>query len=227
MTRATPRPVPTRHWRRSRRLGAAALALGAVLVALLIGAQPAAAASSPTLITIAGDSLAKPINVSADARPDVFAALLKQLGWMQGATGTPMKIDQQKLGPKFTVTVAGAGGAEQLYDVYPVAAGGPRAFRPAAQPLGKSSDAWFFVAVGLPDLLTAAGVDLGEALVADPGMEPLTADESTGHGVDVKALGAQLQLALATSVLTSVGALVVLFGAARFSRRRYRRRTST
>jgi hypothetical protein len=209
-----------------RRGVSVALALGAILVTLLAGAHPAAAASDPTLITITGDSLAVPVNVRNENRPDVFRVLLKQLGWMRGASGTPMKIDQAKLGPKFTVTIAGVNGAEQVYDVYPLARGGPRAFRPAAQPAGKTSDAWFFLALGLPDVLGAAGVPLADAPAADPGVERMdTAQDSTS--VNLHALTQQVRSALVTSVMTSVAALILLFGAARFSRARYRRRTST
>jgi len=212
----------------ARRGGALAVTVLAALLALLGAGSPASAASGPTLITIAGDSLRTPIALHSDGQADLFNALLRQLSWMQGAAGTPMKVDQGTLGHKFTVTVAAAGSPVQVYDIYPEATGGPRAFRPAAQPQGKSSDAWFYAAVSLPSVLRAAGVPLSDTGIAGPDHENYGSTVTTESvSLNARSLLTQLRTVVLTSVGTSVGALLLLFGAARFSRARYRRRASS
>src|SRR4051812_114302 len=165
-----------------RRAAAAAAALGIVATALLVTGSPAQAAGNPTLITIAGGDLAAPIAVPSDGKPDLFNALLRQLAWMQGAVGTPMAIDASKLGSKYTVTLSAGADAAQVYDIYPAAVGGPRAFRPAAQPQAKSTDAWFYAAISLPDVLRAAGVPL-----LDTGPDFAGLDQAGLQGGDVSA----------------------------------------
>jgi hypothetical protein len=218
-----------------RRAGAAALAVGLALAALLVSGSPASAADGPTVITIVGGDLAGPVSVHADSQPDVFNSLLRQVSWMQGAVGTPMSVDQSKLGAKYTVTVLTGAAAGQVYDLYPAASGGPRAYRPAAQPQGKATEAWFYAPLSMPDVLRSAGVQVadtalgGDATDQELQQASLTNDSATGTGsVKVKfrdELG-PLKTAVLSSVGTSLAALLLLFGAARFSRYRYRRRIS-
>ncbi len=216
-----------------RRAGAAVLALGTVLAALLLTGAPAAAANAPTLITITGTNVGIPVMVHSDTQADLFNELLKQLSWMQGATGTPMQVKQETLGTKYTATISAGGDAVQVYDLYPEAVGGPRAFRPAAQPTGKSSDGWFYASVSLPDVLHAAGVSIANSDtqigLQQAGLEGVdigTTTQATSLRVNLRGELAQLKTAMLSSVATSFGALVLLFGAARFSRYRYRRRAS-
>jgi hypothetical protein len=98
----------------------------------------------------------------------MFNALLRQVSWMAGQPGDPISPDPAKLGPAFTLTVFVGTAANQVYDMYPQAPGGPRAHRPAAQPLGKVGEAWFYASVAMPDTLAAAGVPLARPSASGP-----------------------------------------------------------
>jgi hypothetical protein len=51
--------------------------------------------------------------------------------------------------------------AKQTYDLYPLAAGGPRVFRPAKQPdLRRTTAGWFFGRLNMAETLRLAGVPL-------------------------------------------------------------------
>jgi hypothetical protein len=65
-----------------------------------------------------------------------------------------------KLGPKYTLTVLIKTAPQQVYDLYPEAAGGPRAHRPAAQPSGRKSDGWFYGRLTMSETLRLSGVPL-------------------------------------------------------------------
>ena len=148
---------------RLTRLGARLATILAVLLAALVapGLTPGArAADPPSAIEIKGTGLAQPITVRAKDQPDLFTALLRQVSWMAGQPGDPIKPDPAKLGPGFTMTVFVGAAAAQVYEMYPQAPGGPRAHRPAAQPQGPAADAWFYASVAMPDMLAAAGVPL-------------------------------------------------------------------
>lgn len=141
---------------------------GAALVAAIGGtliasaAAPATAAPQTTAVTVSGEGFTEPVTVRADTDPEVFAALLDQVSWLRGTghAGPPKDAD---LGPKFTVVVLVDDAASQTYDLYPLAAGGPRAFRPASQPnQRKTSAAWFFGRLNMSEALRAAGAPLPE-----------------------------------------------------------------
>lgn len=136
-------------------------------VALLVGAWPAVANEPPTSIGIEGDGLPEPIVVHADTQGKLFTALLRQVDWMAGAAGVPIHPDPATLGPQLTVTVYTQGKATGVYQLYPLAPGGPRAFRPADQPTRDADDAWFYANVAMADTLRAAGVPL-----VDPSASP-------------------------------------------------------
>jgi hypothetical protein len=140
---------------------------GAVLVAvaapLLVPSPALAAPPKPDAITIDGEGLAEPITVRAKTNPELFEALLSQVNWLANAKGQTTSPKAEKLGRKFTVVVRIGDQAKQAYDLYPLAAGGPRAFRPAKQPdKRKSSNAWFYGRLNMSETLRAAGVPLPE-----------------------------------------------------------------
>jgi hypothetical protein len=201
------------------------LVLGVAVLAVLGFATPALAADDPNIITIEGDSLGVPVTVRETTDPDLFSRLMHQVGWMAGRAGDPMKPDPAKLGPKYRLTVFSGDKATQRYDVYPQAAGGPKVFRPAAQPMGKSSDAWFYVSLSIPELLHAAGVPQ-----ADPaGSDALGYRDPAGYIPPGKpdthplfSLGDVLNSQRRTLALwlgTAVVVLLLVVGAARLSRR--------
>lgn len=157
----------TRHIHFGARLAVMLAALLSVLVApgLTPGAQ---AADPPSSITIKGTGLSQPITVRVKDRPDLFNALLRQVSWMASQPGDPITPDPAKLGPAYTLTVFVGTAANQVYEMYPQAPGGPRAHRPAAQPQGQVGDAWFYASVAMPDTLSAAGVPLVKASASGP-----------------------------------------------------------
>jgi hypothetical protein len=140
---------------------------GAVLVAVaapLLAPSPALAAPpKPDAITIDGKELDKAITVHAKASPELFEALLSQVNWLGTAKGQTNSPKADKLGPKYTVVVHIGEKAKQTYDLYPLAAGGPRAFRPAKQPdKHKTTSAWFYGRLNMSETLRASGVPLPE-----------------------------------------------------------------
>lgn len=138
-------------------------ALMAVLAAPLISAMPAhaAPAKSPNLITVSGEGMAEALSLRADARPELFSALLSQVNWLSSGKGQASGPKKDKLGPKYTVVVHVGDAAKQTYDLYPLATGGPRAYRPAKQPdKRKTTAAWFYGRLEMPDVLRTAGVPL-------------------------------------------------------------------
>jgi hypothetical protein len=141
------------------------LALGAViavaLTAMPLGRPTPAAAAGPTSIAIDGPGLSKTLTVPAAEHPDQFAALLREVNWLYSRAGQSSAPAAGKLGAKFTVTVYVNKNATQRYDLYPLADGGPRAFRPASQPDRHKVDAgWFYARLTLPDTMRAAGVPI-------------------------------------------------------------------
>lgn len=146
--------------RTAGRLVAAAalfLALGATV---LSAGSAHAAPPAPTTVTIEGDDLPEPLALHADANGELFAALLGQVSWLTGPgqTNAPEPGD---LGPKYLIVVLVDNEPSRTYELYPLATGGPRAFRPAEQPDGsKSTDAWFFGRLTMSETLRAAGAPL-------------------------------------------------------------------
>jgi hypothetical protein len=196
------------------------------VVAVFGVAAPAHAADGPTAIAIAGPGLSEPVALDATNQPDLFNRLLHQVSWMAGGSGDPAKPDPAALGPKYVLTVLSNDKPVQAYEVYPRATGGPKAFRPATQPQGKSSDAWFHVSVSVPELLHAAGVPVTDGKTGleyqDPaGYIPAVVSNDNQPLVNLKQL---VQAQRNTLVAWVGGALVVLalvVLAARRSRQRY------
>jgi hypothetical protein len=137
------------------------LALGAPLVA----AAPAAHAGpprTPNAITITGPDVPQSLTLRAEDNPELFAAVLGQVSWLngRGQASSPAAGD---LGAKYSVVVLVEDVAKHTYDLYPLATGGPRAYRPSAQPEKRKVDpAWFYGRLTMPDTLRAAGVPLPE-----------------------------------------------------------------
>ena len=139
----------------------------AVATALAIAAAPASALAAPrppakpTAVEIKGEGLPGNRIVVQQSNVRLFATLLGEVAWMATAkpqTGAPPAAN---LGPKYTVTVFTKTTPTQVYDLYPKAAGGPRAHRPAKQPSGrKTADGWFYGRLSMPETLRSSGVPL-------------------------------------------------------------------
>ncbi|GLW33061.1 hypothetical protein [Actinoplanes regularis] len=153
---------------------AAAIAL-AIAAAVTLGAAPAVAAGKndtvaatkpkpqPDTILLTGDKVpAEGIKVLQAEDPKLFRMLMEEVGWLASATPQTAAPKKDKLGPRFTIKVLIKEKATQLYDLYPLATGGPRAHRPANQPSGTKTDGWFYGRLSMSESLRLSGAALKE-----------------------------------------------------------------
>jgi hypothetical protein len=149
----------------TRFLGMAGMLLAAVL--LSIGIAPVAASAAPTApkapprptqIQIAGKDIKPMIVITAADQGPLFQTVLSEVGWLATAAPQTTAPQVKKLGPKYTLTVLVKNTPQQVYDLYPLATGGPRAHRSAHQPTGKKSDGWFYGRLTMAQSLRVAGV---------------------------------------------------------------------
>ncbi|MFF5292697.1 hypothetical protein [Paractinoplanes globisporus] len=146
------------------RLLSAAGAL-AVAAALTFGAAPAAQAApkapaKPTSIQIKGGEVPGTLIVEPSDGARLFDTLLAEVNWMSTARPQTTAPKANKLGPKYTVTVLVKTAPQQVYDLYPEAAGGPRAHRASAQPGRRVADGWFYGRLTMSETLRLSGVPL-------------------------------------------------------------------
>ncbi|MET8910487.1 hypothetical protein [Micromonospora sp. NPDC004551] len=196
----------------------------------LIGASPAQAAPKPKLapagVDITGDRLDQPLKLRADTRPAEVNMVVDQVKWL-GPTGQQRGPAAKDLGPRYTVVLFVAGTPMKTYDLYPLAKGGPRVYRPAKQPdLSKTRAGWFFGRLNMSETLRTVGVPLerqfdtisggiggGERVIPEEALDPVE---------DIDAALGELQRLL----LLNVGVMVVitagLAGIALLVRRRTR-----
>jgi hypothetical protein len=190
-------------------------ATGVLAASVIMGAglAPAGAAlaapkppPAPTAVQIAGKFPGDSITVQQAERPDLFKRLLSEVSWLATTTPTTSKPGNDKLGPKFTVTILIKDKAAQTYDLYPNAAGGPRAFRPAKQPAGKKTPGWFYGRLTMSESLRLSGVPLKE--------RPDVVSGGIGGGVGEEVATDELDpVAVGTDVLSDVRRLFLLNGA--------------
>lgn len=143
------------------RLVTSAGALAGILL-LTAGLAPApaqAAPAKPTSITVTGRDINK-LTIDAAERDEVFQLLLSEVSWLATATPQTSAPAKKKLGPKFVLTVYAKKAAQQTYDLYPLATGGPRAFRPAKQPTGTKKAGWFYGRLTMSESLRVSGVPI-------------------------------------------------------------------
>lgn len=213
------------------RFASAAGAL-AVSAALAVGVLPAAAhaapkpAPKPTTVEIAGKDVTGKITVLKQEQPRLFEALLGEVSWMAAESPQTTAPKADKLGPKYTLTVLSGKSQQQVYELFPLAAGGPRAHRPAKQPSNKAaSDGWFYGRLTMPETLRVSGVPLKtKPDVVNGGIgggigETLEADKAdSGTGVNQVLADIQRLFLLNGAVLVVI--LVGLAGIAFLIRRR-------
>ncbi len=117
-------------------------------------------AQRPSAVKVTGSGLDGDVVIQDKARPEVFQALLAQVAWadrLAPQTGAP---PEDKLGPKYTLTVLAQDTPRQVFDLYPLAAGGPRLFRPEQQPVGKAEAGWFYGRLTMSEALRVSGAPL-------------------------------------------------------------------
>jgi hypothetical protein len=157
---------------------------GVLMLGLAPGAAQAApkpAAPKPTAVSIAGQDIADEIVIQQKDQSRLFSTLLDEVNWMATAKAQTSAPKADKLGPKFTLTVWNKTQPMQVYDLYPLATGGPRAHRAANQPGGKKADAWFYGRLTMPEALRVGGAPLQ----AKP--DPISGGIGGGVGKDLDA----------------------------------------
>jgi len=187
---------------------AQAAATGRPVIAGIAGSAVAApkAPPKPTAVEIAGTFPGDTITVRQNERPELFQRLLSEVSWLAITAPTTSKPDAGKLGPKFTVTVLIKDKASQTYDLYPDAAGGPRAYRPAKQPAGKKSPGWFYGRLTMSESLRLSGVPLKE--------KPDVVSGGIGGGIGEEVPADELDpLQVGNDVLADLRRLFLLNGA--------------
>lgn len=163
------------------------LSLGALLLALLptvaarADAPDAPDAPGPTAVSLTGPNINEALTVQAKDGERLFKELLSEVDWLWTRAANAPAPEAAALGPKFRLTVLIEDKPAQLYDIYPLAVGGPRVFRPADQPQGKVAEAWFYGRVSMPETLQNIGVPL----VLPSGGNPGTAGGGGGTGTGV------------------------------------------
>lgn len=215
----------------------------AVLGALPVtpAAADGATADGATSVSISGPGLARVLTVHAGDDLRLFTRLLSEVDWLAAGSGTAPTPAGPTLGPSYQLTVLIGDVADQSYQIFPLAVGGPRVFRPAEQPQRSGADAWFYGRVSMPDTLRDAGVPLsgrgadgalGGGLLparAAPGQFPtVETPPETGIGYVLREwLRAVLLVGLgALGLLFLLGALAAL-GHRRADRRAARSRTTS
>jgi hypothetical protein len=206
-------------------------ALLAVVAAPQLVTSPASAApaNTPTAVAIGGEGLTQPITVQAAEKPELFTAVLSQVSWLGSGKGQTNSPKPDKLGPKYTVTVHVGDAAKQTYDLYPLATGGPRAFRPAKQPDKKikTTAAWFYGRLTMSETLRTAGVPLPDqaSSLHDGGVgggERVFDDDTLNPGRDIDKLLTDLRQMLLLNGAVVVVITLGLAGIALLVRRRTR-----
>jgi len=201
------------------------MGVGAALIAALtvtLGIGPATAMASPrrppapTKIWIAGSQLTDKIVVQRSTQAQLFNTLLTEVSWLAVATPQTNAPKAKALGPKYTVTVFSRSAAQQTYDLYPLATGGPRAHRPAKQPTGKVTDGWFFGRLTMPQSLRMAGAPLkAKADVVVSGIGGGAGEDVTADELDpVAGLNGFVSQMQRLFLLNGAVLVVVLFGLA-------------
>jgi len=165
--------------RRLRTGGAVVLAVGVFALAggsAWAGPGPAgyaaapSAPAAPTSATITGEGLDGPLTVSADTNEDAFDNLITEIDYLATYPNVLAAPKPDKLGPKYTVVVSFGAVARQQYDLYPLAAGGPKAYRPAAQPdKHKTTAAWIYGRLTMPTTLRGVGVPVAGGAIGGGG----------------------------------------------------------
>lgn len=133
-----------------------------VLQAPRVPAKPAKPVK-PNAVQIVGKVPGGRITIRAQEDPELFANLLGQVSWLVDAAPQTKAPAPKKLGQKFTLVVLTRDNPQQTYDVYPLAAGGPRVYRPAKQPdLHRTKAGWFYGQLSMSESLRMAGAPLPE-----------------------------------------------------------------
>ena len=194
---------------------------GALLTAVVVAATAApgaahAAPAKPTGVTITGKGITGKLTIQQQDRADVFRLLLGEVTWMFNATPQTSAPKPSTLGPRYVVTVLVKNTPQQVYNLYPLAAGGPRAHRPGRQPGVKKADGWFYGRLTMPEVLRVSGVPLKQQIdVVDGGIGGGMGEQVAVETIDpVKNAHAFLDEFRRLFLLNGAVLMLILFGLA-------------
>jgi hypothetical protein len=190
-------------------------ALAAVLI-VTVGFAPAAqAAPKPTAIVVTGKGMDK-LTVEAAKRGEVFQLLLSEVSWLSTATPQTAAPKTDKRGPKYVLTVYAGKAPQQVYDLYPLAAGGPRAYRPEKQPTGKRKAGWFYGRLTMSESLRVSGVPIKKKTdVVNGGIGGGVGEEVRAEQIDpVASVNTYLTQLRQLFLINGAVLVVILFGLA-------------
>jgi len=195
-------------------------AAGALVVALMVtaGFTPVARAAptppTPTAISIIGSGMPK-LTIESAKRREIFQLLLSEVSWLANATPQTSARKTSALGPKYVLTVLSKGKAQQVYELYPLASGGPRAHRPAKQPSGNKRDGWFYGRLTMSESLRVSGVPIkAKADVINGGIGGGIGVDVTDEVDPIATLNAYLDQIRRLFLLNGAVLVIVLFGLA-------------
>jgi hypothetical protein len=144
--------------------GFAALGAAAVAAAVAAGPAPAFAFAQDELeqVTITGNGIPEELVVRAEDRPELCASLWSEVDWLVRRRADAREPeDPETLGTQYTLVVHIDGEPRHRFHLYPLAEGGPKAFRPAEQPGDRNvAEGWFHGRLSMPKTLSSAGVPL-------------------------------------------------------------------
>jgi hypothetical protein len=206
-----------------RLLTAAAAAVAAALAVPLAAAGAAAQSSEVDLVTVSGVDLAEPLIVRATERPQACAALYGEVDWLVGRDGDAAEPEPDTLGPQYALVVHVEGEARHRFNLFPLAEGGPRAFRPVEQPGDRTAEeGWFYGRLSMPETLRSVGAPL----TGDPatgggtgGGQPPTSDQSSPPDSNLLGFLDEWRNGMLLTVLVTVAVVAGLAGVAYLIRR--------
>jgi hypothetical protein len=188
--------------------------LAAVVVAVLFTPAAPASAEAPSAVTVAGPGIAGTLTVS-DRQQDALRTLLRLVSWMADAPGDANAPESDALGDRYTLTLISAGSPITRIELYPHAAGGPRAYRPQEQPGGRyTSEAWFSASVSTATALASAGIPVSGAAVEHL-TNPLDAGAAATPAVAWRQAMLLFRYDFLLSIAVGVGVALVLAAVAR------------
>jgi hypothetical protein len=168
-------------------------------------------------VTISGEGLVEPLVFDASTEPRLTAALHNEVSWLTGRKGDAREPDEDALGAGYVIEIHIDGEARHRYQLYPVAEGGPRVYRPKEQPGDRRTTAgWFYGRLSMPETLSTAGVPLPGTQVRPPGGEGGGGpDVTTPPGQSTRLLdtwreGMQLTGLVAVAIMVGLAAVALL-----------------
>lgn len=143
-----------------RMLAGAALTWLGVAAAVGVAAPPAYA-EGVEQVTLTGKGLSEPLEVRAEEAPDRCAALYREVSFLIGEDPDADEPEPGTLGPGYTLVTHVDGKERHRFELYPLAEGGPRVYRPEEQPGDrKVKGGWFHGRLSMPETLAAVGLPL-------------------------------------------------------------------